>query len=195
MPGSQELLLLGRLGKYDLSMKVRPESRWQHVKLIGPLMLFRLSANIRFRVDIETTNIGPDAPPWTDFPNMQWSERLVFFLNSEPCTTNRLKFEVPSSVGGKVSLTTDTYFLQVIGDAELRLNSGAGPGYGCYSFRVWEPVLSVVNWTMALVAGGVGALIVWAIGALAGGDPTPPFLSTGGSPQPTPEPGKSVWTA
>ena len=181
MPGSQELTLLGRLGKYDLSMKARPESRWRYLPLIGPLVLFRLGANIRFRVDIETINIGPDAPPWTDFPEGIESERLVLFLNGKPHGTDDIVFEVPSSIGGKVSLTTDAYFLQVIGDAEMRLNGGGGPGYGFYAFRVWEPALTVVNWTMALLAGVAGGLIVWAINVLTSNDPMPPSLPTGGS--------------
>ena len=82
-------------------MKVRPESRWRHLKLIGPLMLFRLGANIRFRVDIQTTKIGPDDPPWTDSPDMKWSERLVLFLNGEPYGTKPVEIEVPSTIGGK----------------------------------------------------------------------------------------------
>jgi len=178
MPGSRELLVIGVLGKYDLSMKVRPESRWRHLKLIGPLMLFRLGAGIRFRVDIQTIKVGPDAPPWTDFPDMKWSERLVLFLNGEPYDTKPVEIEVPSTIGGKVSFTTDAYFLQAIGDAELRLRSGGGPGSACYVFRVWEPALSVVNWTMALLAGIAGGVIVWAINHFTSDKVTLPFAPT-----------------
>lgn len=182
MPGSQELLLNGLLGKYQISMKVRPESRWRHFKLIGPLMLFRLGANIKFRVDIETTKIGPDDPPWTDVETMDESERLVLHLNGERYSSNEIEFKVPAIVGGKVSVTTETYFLQVVGDGELRLDVGNGPRHSFYAFRVWEPAWSVVNWGMALVAGGFGAVLVWAIQTLSGGDATPPPGPTGGSP-------------
>ena len=163
MPGSQELLL--GIGPYHISLKVYPKSRLRHLKLIGPLILFHLGANIRFRVDIQTTKIEPNSIYQTNF-DRNHSYPLVIFLNNQPSGTNRIEFEIPDTIGEKVSLITDTYFLQTIGDGDLRLSSGAGAGSACYAFRIWDPALSVINWTVVFLTAIISIVVGWAIGRL-----------------------------
>lgn len=159
MPGAQELRLVA-LDKYDLSIKVRPESLWRFIPILGSLRMFRLGAGVTFRLNIETKRILDRESGWSQ---STWTERFALVVADTPYGTQSVTFNVPKTIGGKISALTEPYFLQVTGDTTLRLSSGSGRAYSCYAFRVWEPALSMVNWGMALIAGVLGGVIGWAI--------------------------------
>ena len=170
MPGSQELHLGTMANDYSLHVKVRPKSQWRYLPLIGPLMLFRLGANVQFHVNLRWTRADYDDRdsdlPWEALAGRSERLRLILFMNGEPQGTKIEYFVAPDTLDSKVYFDLDAFFFAFTGDAQLRMSSGDGPDRSCYAFRVWDPGLSVVNWTMAGFAGVIGGVIVWALGKL-----------------------------
>lgn len=178
MPGSRNLLMGCGEGRYQVLLKVHPNSWLRYIPLFGQLRLFRMGALVSFKFHITTVEVNESLPEVNDGKQ---SERIILLANGMPHNTIWLEFTIPNKVGGKTTATTDSFFLEFTGDAQLRIRSGSYAADTCYTFQVQEPAMAVVNWTIGLLAGVAGGLIVWLIGVLTGNDVTPPSGPTGGS--------------
>ena len=79
--------------------------------------------------------------------------RLELWVSDKRIRSDQMEHPFPQK-GHNTSKKTDGLFLNGLGHGELKVE-----GIGIYTFDVWEPAYSVINWTFVMLAGGLGGLI------------------------------------
>jgi hypothetical protein len=169
-------------GRYDWRVTVRPVSWLRFVPLAGQIWIYRLGAMVSFRCTIECIAVHDetdeivDPSGWVEEgQEAQVNLSAALLLGGESHGGTSWNFLVTElcDKGAKDDCTMGPYFLSETGDA--RINGRIwGLHEPLYAFQVHEPKLTFATWTIALIAGAAGSLLIYLAKSLFGGSGAPP---------------------
>ena len=163
MPGARPIRHINFVGgnyRFECEIACRPRSLWRLIWGIGPLVMFRNGALATF--DLRFKLLGfLDEPPAGTNPGVNGLD-LGIWIGRELKETKRIYFRVPQE-GQDTFVECDPLFLNGLGHAEITVDEESA-----YSFDVWEPAYSIVNWGMLLLAVAAGGVLGFILSLLFG---------------------------
>ncbi len=159
-PVSKEVLL----GTEEVEIKAWPDSKWRFIPTIGHLWLFRLGIHVVFRVQIRLLRSIPiDSPlPLSQkgYVEKRGDVLRISFEREGTESSHRREqdvfFIVPRICGEYTEVRTQPFYPTALGTHELKMG-----WVNLYACEIWEPSTGLINWLVALLAGGVGAFCTW----------------------------------
>ena len=158
MPGSQRFKKdVG--GGYSVIATVKSRSRWRFLPILGPALTYTLGRRVSFRIGVRLIkgsdelgqsllDVGVDEDVWLE-------------IDGDSIGSTALRFTLVELLSNKdkmVKVDTPDFFLTRTGHGELRIGIPS-PDQSVYTFEIWEPAISAINWLVAILAGSLGAAI------------------------------------
>ena len=164
MPGGQGVTYPALFGGVEVHVSLQRASKWRFLPFFGNLFIFKLGNLVKFKLvfTLLRKEVIDELERSFTSHNGKGNVQLGLIINGKDYHWQDVEFVIPQE-GRDTCAVTKEYFLEQTGGAHLRL--GRAMGTTIYTFEVWEPALSLVNWMVAisagLLGGSVSGLLVW----------------------------------